>query len=1014
MISITNLFSGDNELDELNQKINNLKSKINDYSPSTNQGIKFNDYQNKISDSLEKNIEDLSEKEGFTVNEDNKLTAKNKKIISNNDFSSQQSIINNLRDEYSKTLVEYEKLLAEISGDTTGYINRVNPNNPYLNKTIRFTTGHICYVTNQGIVKWIPSMDIWDSVNVPKNFISLNIPWKDSYNTPGTTIPTTPPLITGTNVQLNQSFGNEGANVFVNEFIKNPQSSYVGCYNNNKPATEIIFVPKMNQSGNANGYWCGASSVYLNDPQWGAYAAFNQTPNDFWHSQVSGQNNYDGSTGVYTGINGVTYNNGSSLVTAKGEFIQVNLPGVGSSNPTNIPLVKYDIQGRQGCCGDPSGRSPNSWVILGYKNGTWYLVDKRDNQALNFELRTYRITDPKPYQAYIFLTTNCGNPGDRTGNRYCVQIAQWNLYTTTDYTSPTSQPAMQSIGVMNFEQCKTKAAISSNKYFSLNNIDQNGNGTCMVSNSLANVQQFGQGFIYSGIPLWDIYTGTGITGKTATLSNTGSLQVLNSSGQAVYSSPATNANSTYIGCYGDTWDRAMQNTSNNQYLPFDDCKKLAKDKNFKYFATQDSRNGIGWCAASNDLNNSKKYGIASNCTIQQNNWMGGPWSNAIYSVNGEGSYFLILQDDGNMCIYRGSGPNDNQGNIWCSKTNGKQADPNPNMTAEKSQFGRNYMISGEQLLPNQFIASNNGSIYLIMQTDGNLVLYTNKKTSGCSSKDGNNLGKNNMNAVNQISGYGVPQNIGKLAFIDGNADLHEYPSNNQKFSTSYSTSYSNLDSYGNDIPGAAFGNSNLESCQSACNKNPDCAGFVLDVGGNYNKTCFPKTKQMYPYGGPTQVLNGVNLYVRDKIPSSPPIGVTQITNNIDTVKFSRYINGGPINKSYGLANLNSVQKQRLDQLQTKLNLLTNQLNEYTNKFGTGSQTAETQGEQNNVGIHNYMNDIKQTNIKSKKVAGETSGNIQNILEDSDIVVLQKNYDYLFWSILAAGTVLVTMNIAKKQ
>jgi hypothetical protein len=39
-------------------------------------------------------------------------------------------------------------------------------------------------------------------------------------------------------------------------------------------------------------------------------------------------------------------------------------------------------------------------------------------------------------------------------------------------------------------------------------------------------------------------------------------------------------------------------------------------------------------------------------------------------------------------------------------------------------------------------------------------------------------------------------------------------------------------------------------------------------------------------------------------------------------------------------------------------------------------------------------------------------NIDNILNDSDIVILQKNYNYLFWSILAAGTVLVSMNLAR--
>jgi hypothetical protein len=226
--------------------------------------------------------------------------------------------------------------------------------------------------------------------------------------------------------------------------------------------------------------------------------------------------------------------------------------------------------------------------------------------------------------------------------------------------------------------------------------------------------------------------------------------------------------------------------------------------------------------------------------------------------------------------------------------------------------------------------------------------------------------------------------------------------------------YSNLDSYGNDIPGAAFANSTLESCESACNKNQECAGFVLDVGGNYNKTCFPKTKQVYPYGGPTQILNGVNLYIRDKIPNSPPIGVTQNTNNIDTVKYNAYKNAGQISSKYGLANLNTVQKQQLEQLESKLNLLSNQINGLTSSFKSGSSMANYQGENNVTGINNYMKDIKNTNQKSKEIAGETNGNIQNILKDSDIVVLQKNYDYLFWSILAAGTVLVSMNVVKKE
>lgn len=32
----------------------------------------------------------------------------------------------------------------------------------------------------------------------------------------------------------------------------------------------------------------------------------------------------------------------------------------------------------------------------------------------------------------------------------------------------------------------------------------------------------------------------------------------------------------------------------------------------------------------------------------------------------DGSMFMIQQGDGNLCIYKGSGPSDNKGFVWCS------------------------------------------------------------------------------------------------------------------------------------------------------------------------------------------------------------------------------------------------------------------------------------------------------------------------------------------------------------
>ena len=130
--------------------------------------------------------------------------------------------------------------------------------------------------------------------------------------------------------------------------------------------------------------------------------------------------------------------------------------------------------------------------------------------------------------------------------------------------------------------------------------------------------------------------------------------------------------------------------------------------------------------------------------------------------------------------------------------------------------------------------------------------------------------------------------------------------------------------------------------------------------------------------------------------------------NIDSLLYQNYINGGEIENKYGLANINNVQRQQLDQLQTKMNLLTSQINELTGEFGNGSEKAVDQMGTNVIGIQNYLQGINKTNNKIKNF----DTNIENILNDSDIVVLKQNYDYLFWSILATGSVLIAINIIK--
>jgi hypothetical protein len=360
-----------------------------------------------------------------------------------------------------------------------------------------------------------------------------------------------------------------------------------------------------------------------------------------------------------------------------------------------------------------------------------------------------------------------------------------------------------------------------------------------------------------------------------------------------------------------------------------------------------------------------------------------------------------------MVIYRGTGPNDNQGTIWSSKTNGKQQKPDPKYTAAKGKYGKNWIASGSGLSPGDWVGSNDGSIYLIMQSDGNLVLYTSQTGENCyKMKDGNTGGGVDANALYEFNETGIPANMGKVAYVDSNSLLYPYQDSSLGLSDDY-TSYTNYSSSGNDISGTSFSNATIDSCKKACNDNKDCYGFDFD---KTNKVCYPKNKNMYPKGSRAN-NSSVDLYVRKPKITNPPVGITDKILNVDSISYENYPKGsGDMKQSYNLSNATSVERQQLDQLQSTLDSLSSQINDYSSKFETNNNDVEKQSNKNINELSKY---VKNINYANNKVKGFNT-NVDNILKDSDIVVLQKNYDYLFWSIIATATVLVSINIVKKN
>jgi hypothetical protein len=92
-----------------------------------------------------------------------------------------------------------------------------------------------------------------------------------------------------------------------------------------------------------------------------------------------------------------------------------------------------------------------------------------------------------------------------------------------------------------------------------------------------------------------------------------------------------------------------------------------------------------------------------------------------------------------------------------------------------------------------------------------------------------------------------------------------------------------------------------------------------------------------------------------------------------------------------------------------MNSLSKQLSQLTGDYMNSNDIVDGQAIKNKFGLQEYLNELDAVD---KKIQNFTQG-ATYMLDDSNIVVLQKNYDYLLWSTLAIGAVIISMGIMKK-
>ena len=396
------------------------------------------------------------------------------------------------------------------------------------------------------------------------------------------------------------------------------------------------------------------------------------------------------------------------------------------------------------------------------------------------------------------------------------------------------------------------------------------------------------------------------------------------------------------------------------------------------------------------------------------------------------SFSLRLSDDGTVTIVNNRDPND------ILYTNSNQISNQPDTQLVSISGGNKTMmpwaerpdwVSGSvnrgglltsfsmniNILTNgQYISSPSGKCRLICNTAqgsiGSLVLeysvYNVSQTQGSTAstdKDNNLIGNSNNYSQYYLTKADIPHIKGKMAYIDINNGLHEYPS----YMTEFDNDYIEMKDFQPSSMGITVPSTNESLCKTACNNDPSCAGYTY-----INSVCRKYgDAEIFPKGD--RILDeGKNMYIRKKkinATNNSHFSCNKFVNNVDSVVYTSYPEKSNMTAQQKCA-LGLILEPQMVELDGKNN----------SAVGKGS---EIKGFIN--GIYKNQNNLKDTiNTKSKDIEKGIAGqeavkkqidkydesNITNTatVTDTELLLVSDNYSYVLWSIVTviAGIVAV--------
>ena len=451
-----------------------------------------------------------------------------------------------------------------------------------------------------------------------------------------------------------------------------------------------------------------------------------------------------------------------------------------------------------------------------------------------------------------------------------------------------------SIGYTTYEKCKEYATDNGYQYYGLHDYKTDGTANCNVSKELTELTKNGDGTnLITFETIWASNTETN-GGIQAILNIRGRLTITNGLTD-VWQSTETDAPDCIVQYSLTNQTDALGNDlSHFENTNLGKCQSKCNDNVSCYGISINNATNECWLKSqfqtittNNDTSLYQKQTQTNNCKVM-----------------------LVLQDDGNMCIYQGTPDNIKQPPVWCTMTNGKQQVSNNDWIASKSTFGRNYIVGGEMLTAGQWIGSNNGKIKLIMETNGNLVLYTSTTKVGCNRQNGQMYGTQTTNSVYQLNNVGDNNVLGKIAYIDADSQLKEYPTSMLEYTQDYQI-YPNMTSDGNEYMSMVTENGETH-CKSNCNDDPKCVAYTYMPS---SKTCWLKSSKGQQGFDADRTL-GVKM---PKITSKLNSSCSDKINVVDSLQYANYSKGKPMNAETTCSKI--IDQSKLDNIKDKLTIL---------------------------------------------------------------------------------------------